>query len=219
MPQMWDEFAVDELRMLLAEHRGAAEDLMDRAHDLAVKLPGTMALFRAGRLPESRVKIIVYATAPLDPAEARAAEELVLGRAGRLTPGGLRHAIARAVMEVAPDKARKRREAAAERRPGPAVGRGQRERGADGAGTAARRGPGRRSADHRVGARAAQGAGLRARWTNSAPGRTWTCCWARTPARRRRVTAEPAVAAGLMAPEAVARPGRERRGRVVRGPA
>jgi hypothetical protein len=113
MPAVWDEFAVDELRLLFAENRGAAEDLMSRAHDLAVKLPETMALFLAGRLPESRVKIIVYATAPLDPAEARAAEALVLGRAGRLTPGGLRAAIARAVMEVAPKKARKRREVAA----------------------------------------------------------------------------------------------------------
>ena len=37
----------------------------------------------------------------------------MLGRAGRLTPGGLRAAIARAVMEVAPAKARKRREQAA----------------------------------------------------------------------------------------------------------
>ena len=100
--------------MLLAEPRGAAEDLMSRAHDLAVKLPDTMALFRAGRLRESRVKIIAYATAPLDPAEARAAEKLVLGRARRLTPGGLRDAIAQAVMDVAPEKARKRREAAAE---------------------------------------------------------------------------------------------------------
>jgi hypothetical protein len=112
MPQMWDEFAVDELRMLFAEHRGAAEELMSRSHDLTVKLPRTMALFLAGRLPESRVKIIVYATAPLDPAEARAAEQLVLGRAGRLTPGGLRHAIAQAVMDIAPEKARNRREAA-----------------------------------------------------------------------------------------------------------
>ena len=49
----------------------------------------------------------------LDPAEARAAEALVLGRAGRLTPGGLRAAVARAVMQVAPEKARRRREAAA----------------------------------------------------------------------------------------------------------
>src|SRR5579859_4149028 len=73
MPPVWDEFAVDELRMLFCEHRGAAEDLMSRSHDLAVKLPGTMALFRTGRLPESRVKIIVYGTAPLDRDEARAA--------------------------------------------------------------------------------------------------------------------------------------------------
>ena len=54
---------------------------MSRSHDLAVKLPGTMGLFRAGRLPESRVKIIVCATALLDREEARAAEALVLGRA------------------------------------------------------------------------------------------------------------------------------------------
>jgi len=99
MPAMWDEFAVDELRHILAENLAAAEQLMSRAHDLAARLPGTMAAFRAGT--------------PLDPAESRAAEKLVLGRAGRLTPGGLRAAIARAVMEVAPDKARKRREAAA----------------------------------------------------------------------------------------------------------
>jgi len=40
---------------------------------------------------------------------------MVVGRAGSLTPGGLRAAIARAVMAVAPDKARKRREHAAKR--------------------------------------------------------------------------------------------------------
>jgi len=43
-------------------------------------------------------------------ASRRAAEAMVLGRAGRLSPGGLRAAIARAVIEVAPDKARQRRE-------------------------------------------------------------------------------------------------------------
>jgi hypothetical protein len=66
-----------------------------------------------GILRRSKVAIIARATAVLDPAEARAAEKLVLDRAGRLTPGGLRAAIARAVMEVAPEKARKRREVAA----------------------------------------------------------------------------------------------------------
>ena len=91
---------------------------MDRAHALAARLPGTMALFRSGELRQSKVTIIVDATAPLDDQESRAAEELVLGRAARLTPGGLRHAIAQAVMDVAPEKARKRREDAARRTPG-----------------------------------------------------------------------------------------------------
>ena len=60
-----------------------------------------------------KARIIANATALMDPNEARAAEAGVLDRAGRLTPGSLRAAIARAVMEAAPDKARKRRETAA----------------------------------------------------------------------------------------------------------
>ena len=60
-----------------------------------------------------KARIIAAATGLLDPAEAAAAEAGVLDRAGRLTPGGLRAAIARAVMEAAPGKARKRRETAA----------------------------------------------------------------------------------------------------------
>jgi hypothetical protein len=87
--------------------------MLDLAHDLEVKLPGTKAAFYDGVLRQSKVAIIARATAVLDPAEARAAERLVLDRAGRLTPGALRAAIARAVMEVAPKKARKRREVAA----------------------------------------------------------------------------------------------------------
>jgi hypothetical protein len=97
----------------LAESRGRAEDLLTFALRLEVMLPGTLAALRAGTVTRAKAEIIAWATALLDPAEARAAEALVLGRAGRLTPGGLRAAIARAVMEVAPEKARKRREAAA----------------------------------------------------------------------------------------------------------
>jgi hypothetical protein len=113
MPQAWDEFVPSELAWALAESRWAAEGLLDLACDLAVRLPGTMAAFRSGVLRQRKVEIIAHATQLLDPAEARSAEALVLGRAGKLTPGGLRAAIARAVMEVAPDKARKRREEAA----------------------------------------------------------------------------------------------------------
>ncbi len=113
MPAEWDEFTVTELASVLAESRGVAEDLLELARELEVKLPGTKAAFRDGILRQSKVEIIARAVAVLDPDEARAAEALVLGRAGRLTPGGLRAAIVRAVVEAAPDKARKRREEAA----------------------------------------------------------------------------------------------------------
>ncbi len=122
LPAGWDPSAEAEVSYALAEYRGTAQDLLGRAHDLEVRLPGTRAAFRAGVLRQSKVEIICRATALLDADEARAAEEMVLGRAGQLTPAGLRSAITRAVMQVAPGKARRRREDAArkarvERRP------------------------------------------------------------------------------------------------------
>ena len=113
VPAGWDEFTADELACALAESRGRAEDLLTFAVRLAARLPGTAAALRAGVICRGKAEIIAWATALLDPDEARAAEALVLGRAGRLTPGGLRAAVARAVIQVAPEKARKRREAAA----------------------------------------------------------------------------------------------------------
>ena len=114
MPERYEEFTDDELACALAESRAAAETLLDLAKDLEAKLPGTAGALRDGIISRKKADIIANATALLDEAEARAAEDEVLDRAGRLTPGGLRAAIARAVMEVAPDKARERREAAAQ---------------------------------------------------------------------------------------------------------
>ena len=110
MPGTYDEFTEAELTDALAETRDGAAAILGLAHDLEVKLPGTRAAFRAGVLRQSKAEIIARATANLDPGQARAAEALVLDRAGRLTPGGLRAAITRAVLEIAPDKAVKRRE-------------------------------------------------------------------------------------------------------------
>jgi hypothetical protein len=110
MPEAWHEFAVDELSCALGESRAAAEDLLDLAHSLAARLPGTMAALRDGVLSQPKADIIAQATSALDPGESAAAEDLVLGRAARLTRPGLRAAIARAVMEIAPKKAKKRRE-------------------------------------------------------------------------------------------------------------
>jgi hypothetical protein len=113
IPMAWDEFTAAELAPALGQARGAAEDMLGLAHDLEVKLPGTRAAFWAGIVNAEKAEIIAAATQVLDPQEAKAAEALVLNRAGLLTPGGLRSAIARAVMEIAPEKAKKRREQAA----------------------------------------------------------------------------------------------------------
>src|SRR5579863_6786705 len=113
MPAAWDEFTADELSLALAESKGAAAGLLDLSWDLEVKLPGTRAAFWDGTLRVGKARIIADAARMLDPGQARAAEGLVLGRAGRLTPGGLRAAIARAVMQVDPEAARRRREEAA----------------------------------------------------------------------------------------------------------
>ena len=113
LPGVWDEFASRELGAALALSSGDAEEVLVLAAALEVRLPGTRAAFRTGVLTRDKALIIASATVLLDPAEARAAEAMVLGRAGSLTVAGLRSAIGRAVMEVNPEKARKRREHAA----------------------------------------------------------------------------------------------------------
>src|SRR5262245_53637747 len=95
MPEAWDGFAVGALAAALAESRAAAKSQLGLAWDMAVRLPGTAAALGDGILSRHKAQIIVHATALLDPAESRAAEAKVLDRAGRLTPGGLRAAIAR----------------------------------------------------------------------------------------------------------------------------
>jgi len=107
------EFTADQVAYALAESRGRAGDLIGLAQTLGTRLPGTAAALDAGMITRYKAEIIARATALLDDAEARAAEDKVMDRAARLPPGGLRAAIARAVMEVAPEKAKERREAAA----------------------------------------------------------------------------------------------------------
>jgi hypothetical protein len=106
------EFIADEVAHALAESRSRAEVLIDLAQTLQTRLPGTAAALDDGTISRYKAEIIARATALLDEAEARAAEDKVLDRAARLTPGGLRAAIAAAVMEVAPEKAKERRETA-----------------------------------------------------------------------------------------------------------
>jgi hypothetical protein len=115
MPEGWDEFILRELGAVLGVSSGDAEEMLGLAADLEIKLPGAKAAFRSGILGQRKAQVIAAAAALLDPEEARAAEAMVLARAGALTLPALRAAINRAVMEVSPDKARKRREHEAKR--------------------------------------------------------------------------------------------------------
>jgi hypothetical protein len=110
MPEAYLDSAGAEVKWALAENRPTADQMLGLAWDLEVKLPGTRALFRDGRLRHSKVLIIARETAILDADEAREAEEQVLGQSPGLSPGRLRNQIKRAVMKVAPKKARDRRE-------------------------------------------------------------------------------------------------------------
>jgi hypothetical protein len=115
MPEDFEEFTGRELGTVLGVSQREAGEMLDLAWYLEVSLPGTKAAFRSGIVSRDKAAIIASAIALLDPAEARAAEAMVLDRAGSLTPPALRAAIQRAVMEVAPGKARKRREHMAKR--------------------------------------------------------------------------------------------------------
>ena len=114
-PEGWDEFTARELNAALHLSLVGAEQVLDLANALEVRLPGTKAAFRSGQVTQYKVQIIARATALLNPKEARAAEAKVLRRAGTLTPPGLRAAISRAVMEVNHKKAKQRREHMARR--------------------------------------------------------------------------------------------------------
>src|SRR5579863_5151079 len=89
MPEGWSEFTGRELGAVLGVSAGDAEEMLDLAHALEVNLPGTKQAFRAGILNLDKAQVIAAATALLDPSEARAAEAMVLGRAGSLTPAQL----------------------------------------------------------------------------------------------------------------------------------
>jgi hypothetical protein len=180
MPAAADEFAARELAAVLGETRAAAGDMLSLAQELEVNLPGTKAAFRAGIVGERKAAIIASATMLLDPEAARAAEAKVLDRAGTLTPPALRAAIARAVMEVAPDTAKRRREHEAKKA---RVERWFEESG--NAGLAGRELPPAQvlAADQRVTAWAKElkRAGVEGGMDRCAPAHSWTSCSASTP--------------------------------------
>src|SRR5690242_9500298 len=113
MPAVVHEFTRDQLAFALGESRAAADWLLTVSWHLATRLAATLDALAGGIITRGKAELIVRLTQHLSDDEARKVEAKILGRAGRLTPGGLRSALARAVMEAAPEKAKERRETAA----------------------------------------------------------------------------------------------------------
>ena len=107
------EFTGDQVAYALGESRARADSLIGMAQTLPAACPAPKQGWKTARSPGIRREIIAGATVLLEDDEARAAEAEVLDRAARLTPAGLRAAIARAVIKAAPKKAKERRETAA----------------------------------------------------------------------------------------------------------
>ena len=118
MPRVWHEHAASELAVQLHITGGAADDLLSLAHDLTVKLPGTAAALRDGIIDLDKARIIALRCWALTPDEARAAEAILFAQPGveEMTWGMIRDRIARAVIEVNPEAAVRRREQAARQR-------------------------------------------------------------------------------------------------------
>jgi hypothetical protein len=118
MPRVWAEDAAGELRAQLHLTLGDADALLGLAHDLMVKLPLTSASLRDGVIDLAKARLIWFRCLPLSAEEARNAEAIVFGcpDVGQMTYGMLRDRIARAVIEVNPQAAVRRREEGARHR-------------------------------------------------------------------------------------------------------
>jgi hypothetical protein len=118
MPRVWHEHAPSELATQLHITAGAADDLLDLAHDLMVKLPRTAAALRDGIIDVDKARIIALRCSALTPDEARAAEAILFGEpdVDEMTWRMIRDRIARAAIEINPEAAVKRREQAAKQR-------------------------------------------------------------------------------------------------------
>src|ERR1700761_9456497 len=111
-PAQFSEFISDEIAAALTLTGRAASTYLDLALDLATRLPRTARALRDGGIDQLRARIIADATRVLTDAHAGEVEARIVPRAGDLTSGQLRAAVARAVQAVGPPAAASRREEA-----------------------------------------------------------------------------------------------------------
>lgn len=111
-PAQLSPFIADEIAAALTVTGRAADGHLDLGLDLAVRLPGTMQALTAGRIDHPRAKVIADMTRILAAGQARQAEQQILDRMENLTTGQLRALLARVIIAIDPDAARRRREEA-----------------------------------------------------------------------------------------------------------
>jgi hypothetical protein len=107
-----DEFAPDELAYELGLTSLSAAGQMQYASMVAGRLPQTFAALGAGRIHPVHLRIIEDETRVLSDEDAAEADAALAETAPGLTYGELRHAAHKLVLQLDPEAARKRKEAA-----------------------------------------------------------------------------------------------------------
>jgi Domain of unknown function (DUF222) len=106
------EFAADQLAFQLHLTQQSAAGQMDYASTVAGRLPHTFAALHAGRLHPVHMRIIEDETRILSTTDAARADAVLAELAGSLTFGKLRAAAHRLVLELDPESAERRKDAA-----------------------------------------------------------------------------------------------------------
>jgi hypothetical protein len=112
LPGLWRESLTEEVALELGISKRAAGPLIMLAWTLEARLPLTAAALDDGTLSQYKAQVIAEETHVLSDADAAAAEALIAGQWEGKTPAQLRNKAARAVVQVDPDGAQKRREEA-----------------------------------------------------------------------------------------------------------
>jgi hypothetical protein len=112
LPSLWQKDLIEQVALELAITRNAADKLISLAWALGKRLPLTAAALDVGTLNLAKARMIADETAVLSDADAAKAEELAAASWAGKTWSQIRERVTRAVVEVDPDGAQKRREQA-----------------------------------------------------------------------------------------------------------
>jgi len=111
-----DEAAAYEIRAALRLTRRTADNELDLAHVLSLRLPQVGEALTEGRIDVRRARVISYGTSHLDPGTARRVVDMVIDDAPRLTSGQLHARVRKLCFEADPEETKTRYQQALEER-------------------------------------------------------------------------------------------------------